>query len=169
MMIQVDISKCTGCRMCETACSMYHTGKVNQNMSRMNIISLFHIGIDGPVVCLQCEERYCMDCPSDAITLGKLGQVVISPTLCTLCGKCERNCPIGAIKIFNKIVYVCDLCGGSPKCVETCTEGVISHIHESKEPSLANFKELAKSMNPSEKQMLCIETLGKEVREKWRR
>jgi Fe-S-cluster-containing hydrogenase component 2 len=138
-------------------------------MARINVINLYQTGIDGPVVCQQCKERYCLDCPSNAITLGNQGQVVISPTLCTLCGKCERNCPIGAILIFNNFVYVCDLCGGAPKCVESCTEGVISYIHESQVPSLANFKENVKKLNPSEKQMHYIETLGETVRNEWRR
>ncbi len=168
-MIQVDINKCTGCRMCETTCTMYHTGKVNRNMARMNVVHLYQIGIDGPVVCLHCKERYCMDCPSNAITLGKQGQIIISPTLCTLCGKCERNCPIGAIQIFKKIVYVCDLCGGSPKCVEACTEEAIIYTPKSKQPSFANFKEEVKNMNPSEKQKHYIETLGRDARSKWRR
>ncbi|UCG04718.1 MAG: 4Fe-4S binding protein [Candidatus Heimdallarchaeota archaeon] len=110
-----------------------------------------------------------MDCPSNAITLGDQGQILISPTLCTLCGKCERNCPIGAIQIFNKIVYVCDLCGGSPKCVEICTERAINYIPEFEKPSFANFKVETKNMNPSEKQMHYIEMLGKDVRSKWRR
>lgn len=148
---------------------MYHTGRVNRNMARINIVHLYQSGIDGPVVCLHCKERYCMDCPSNAITLGDLGQIVVSPTLCTLCGKCERNCPIGAIQIFNKIVYVCDLCGGSPKCVEVCTEGAIACISKLKKPSLANFKDEVKNMNPSEKQKHYIETLGRDVRSKWRR
>ena len=138
-------------------------------MARINVVHIFQTGIDGPVICVQCKERYCMDCPSNAITLGSQGQVVISPTLCTLCGKCERNCPIGAIQIFNKYVYTCDLCGGSPKCVEDCTEGVITNIHDFKHPSLADFKLKAKDLNPSEKQMRYIETLGEIVRSNWRR
>jgi Fe-S-cluster-containing hydrogenase component 2 len=138
-------------------------------MARMYVVNLYHIGIDGPVVCQQCEERYCMDCPSNAITLGKLGQLVISPALCTLCGKCERNCPIGAIQMFNKFIYVCDLCGGSPKCIEVCTEEAISYIPDSEKPSFKNIKESVKDMNPSEKQKQYIETLGEIIRSKWRR
>lgn len=168
-MIHVDINKCTGCRMCETACTMYHTGRVNRNMARIKVINLFHSGIDGPVVCQQCKERFCMDCPSDAITLGKHGEVIISPTLCTLCGKCERNCPIGAIQIFKNFVYVCDLCGGSPKCVEACTEGAISFVQDSEIPSLTNIKTSVKGMNPSEKRKQYVETLGEKVRSNWRR
>ena len=168
-MIQLDISKCTGCRMCETACTMYHTGRVNRNMARISVVNLYQIGIDGPIVCLQCKERYCLDCPSNAITLGNQGQIVVSPTLCTLCGKCERNCPIGAIQIFNDIVYVCDLCGGSPKCVEVCTEGAIIYNPKFKSLSFSSIKAGVKNMNPSEKQKHYIETLGRDVRSNWRR
>jgi carbon-monoxide dehydrogenase iron sulfur subunit len=138
-------------------------------MARINVVHLYQIGIDSPVVCMQCKEKYCMDCPSNAITLGRNGQIVVSPTLCTLCGKCERNCPIGAIHIFNNIVYVCDLCGGSPKCVEICTEGAITYKPESQKPSFAHFKDEVKGMNPSEKQVHYIETKGRDIRKKWRR
>lgn len=155
--------------MCETTCTMYHTGRINRNMTRINVVNIYHTGIDGPVVCLQCNERYCMDCPSDAITIGSLGQIVISPTLCTLCGKCERNCPIGAIQIFGKIVYVCDQCGGSPKCVEVCTEGAITYFPDSTRPTFAHFKEEVKNMNSSEKRVHYIEMLGRDLRNKWRR
>lgn len=169
MMIHVDISKCTGCRMCETTCTMYHTGRINRNMSRINVVNLYKIGIDGPVSCVQCKEKYCLDCPSNAITVGDQEQIIISPTLCTLCGKCERNCPIGAIELFNEIAYVCDLCGGSPKCVEVCTEGAIKHSLQSINISLADFNENMGKMNPSEKRMYYVEKQGNEVRRKWRR
>lgn len=168
MMIQVDISKCTGCRMCETSCTMYHTGKVNRNMARIKIVNLYQLGIDGPVTCLQCKERYCLDCPSNAIKIGDKGQVVISPSLCTLCGKCEKNCPIGAIEIFNELVYVCDLCGGLPKCVEVCTEEIITYTPDFEIISLTEVKKNVKKMNPSEKRRQYIEELGKEIRKRWR-
>ncbi|MFX1336097.1 MAG: 4Fe-4S dicluster domain-containing protein [Promethearchaeota archaeon] len=155
--------------MCETSCAMFHTGRVNRNMARVKVVQLFQIGIDGPVLCLQCQERYCMDCPSNAITIGDKGQIIISHTLCTLCGKCERNCPIGAIEIFNQFVYVCDLCGGSPKCVDVCTEEIIAYIHGLAGPSLSNLKEIAKKMNPSEKRTLYMKKLGTQVRKNWRR
>lgn len=155
--------------MCETACAMYHTGRVNRNMARIKVVQLFQRGLDGPVVCLQCQERFCLDCPSHAITIGNKGQIIISPTLCTFCGKCERNCPIGAIELFNNSVYVCDLCGGSPKCVEVCTEGALTYFPESERPSLAEFVNDGSKLNPSEKRMRYIETLGREVRKVWRR
>ncbi len=151
-MIKVDISKCTGCRRCETACSFYRSGAVNRNSARVKVINLFSSGVDGPVLCRQCKERYCLSCPDNALSIGALGQVIASPTLCSLCGKCERNCPIGAIEIFNDIVYVCDLCGGSPRCVEACTEGALIYAPgEKEEISLAEQKKETKKMNPVEK------------------
>ena len=119
-MIQIDLSKCTGCKRCETTCAFSHTEKVNSNLARIKVLNLYEIGIDGPIVCQQCQERYCMACPVDALSIGSKGQIVLSPTLCTLCGACERNCPIGAIETFDESVYVCDLCGGDPVCAKFC-------------------------------------------------
>ncbi len=116
-----------------------------------------------------------MDCPVDALSIGPLGQVVASPTLCNLCGKCRRNCPIGAIDIFDDIVYVCDLCGGSPKCVDACTEGaIIFEPGDSETVSLADIKENIKSdpvkkkMNAGEKRADYIDKQGQALLKKWR-
>ena len=167
-MIEVDISKCTGCKRCEAVCAFFRTGKINNRLARIKVMNLYEIGIDGPVVCNQCKERYCMCCPDDALSMGSLSQVIISPTLCTLCAACEQACPIGAIEIFDDLVYVCDLCGGRPKCVEACTEGAITYEAEGAEyPSLAFFKKETNNMNPSQKRHFYIKRQGSEVRKKW--
>lgn len=165
-MINVDISKCTGCRMCETACSFFHSGAVNRHSARIKVINLYTSGLDGPVLCVQCKERYCLDCPANAISLGPLGQVIVSPTLCTLCKKCEKNCPIGAIEIFNDIVFVCDLCGGSPKCTEACTEAAIFYSPEpAKDVSLEEIKKETGKMNSIERRVHYIRKLGEKPRQ----
>ncbi|MHA1963603.1 MAG: 4Fe-4S binding protein [Candidatus Thorarchaeota archaeon] len=110
-----------------------------------------------------------MSCPDDALKIGELGQVVSSPTICTRCGACVTKCPIGAIELFSDLIYVCDLCGGRPRCVEACTEDAI--IFEPNPPSgrsLAEFKPLTNGMNPSEKRREHIDSLGEEVRKNWR-
>lgn len=169
-MIRVDVSKCTGCKQCESVCAFFHTGRVNNHLSRIKVMNLYETGIDGPVVCNQCTERYCMKCPENALTIGKFGEVIVSPTMCILCGACEKNCPIGALEIFNEIVYVCDLCGGNPKCVKACTEGAITWDKDvSEQISLEELKKQTKKMNPSQKRYFCINKLGSEVRKKWRR
>jgi len=168
-MIQIDMSKCTGCRRCETACAFFHTGRTSHRLSRIKVLNIYETGIDGPLVCCQCQERYCLGCPEKALSLGSLGQVISSPTLCLLCGTCEKGCPIGALEIFDGFVYVCDLCGGKPKCVEACTEKAIFLIDEKGKASLADIKSEAAGMNPSHKRRLYISKLGKDIRRKWRK
>jgi carbon-monoxide dehydrogenase iron sulfur subunit len=158
--IRIDSAKCTGCQRCETVCSFVHTGRINNRLARIKVLNLYESGVDSPVVCAQCKERYCMICPEDAMRLGKQGQV-ITPTLCTSCGVCEKACPIGAIEIFNKIVYVCDLCGGEPKCVEACTEGAILFEPDTVEQiSLDAIKKETAKMNPSQKRHFYIQKTG---------
>ena len=87
-MIKIDIAKCTGCRMCETSCSFFHSGQTGRLMSRIKVVNIYETGIDGPVVCQQCRERYCMVCHLNAMSIGEYGQVVISHTVCIQCDKC---------------------------------------------------------------------------------
>jgi carbon-monoxide dehydrogenase iron sulfur subunit len=151
-MIQVDITKCTGCRCCETACAFFRTGRVSPHLARIKVGQLYESGVDGPTVCVQCQERYCRKCPVSAIGIGPQGQVIVSPTICEECGSCEKRCPIGAIELFNDFVYVCDLCGGDPECVKACTEGAIVFLPDQSEvESLAELKKGAGKLNPSEK------------------
>ena len=167
-MIQVDLNQCTGCKKCEVACAFFHTGKISNHLARIKVLNLYEFGVDGPVVCIQCRERYCMVCPAEALILGPGGQVIISPTMCNLCEACEKACPIGAIEIFGEIVYVCDLCGGKPKCVESCTEGAISFVREDVErPSLATIKKKTKKMSPGQKRQFYLSEQGDELRKKW--
>ncbi len=168
-MIHVDISKCTGCRSCETACSFFHTGRVSNHLSRIKVMHLYENGIDGPVVCKQCEERYCVECPDNAISVGNHGEIIVAPTICNLCGSCEQQCPIGAIEQYGELVYVCDLCGGRPKCVDACTEdAIVYEVQSGNGESLAKFQEKSHKMNTSEKRRFYIESLGTEVRKAWR-
>ena len=151
-MLTIDLAKCTGCRRCEVACSFFHTGRVSNRLARIRVLNIYEIGVDAPVVCNQCEERYCLNCPEDALQLGPHGEIVLSPTRCQLCGACELNCPIGAIEIFEDIVYVCDLCGGAPKCIEACSEdAIVWHKEVQSTVSLAEAREGSKKLNPSER------------------
>lgn len=160
-MIRIEVSKCTGCRSCETACAFYHSGKVGGSISRIRITNIFERGIDGPVVCQGCRERYCLSCPDKALKKGELGQIVYSPSLCTQCKKCEAKCPIGAIEVFNDIVYVCDLCGGRPKCVEACTEGAISFLPEEADTvTLKAVRKETSKMNPGERRHHYVKRAG---------
>ncbi len=168
-MIRIDISRCTGCKRCETACAFFHTGRINNRLARIKVLNLYETGIDGAVVCTQCKERYCLCCPENALTIGAFGEIIVSSTLCTLCGACEKACPVGAIEIFNELVYVCDLCGGRPKCIEACTEEAITYDKKHrKHLSLAKFSKATKKMNPSQKRHHYLQWQSIELRKKWR-
>ena len=169
-MIKIDIAKCTGCRMCETSCSFFRSGQTSRLRSRIKVVNIYETGIDGPVVCQQCKERFCMVCPVNAMSIGENGQIIISHTICIHCNKCMNSCPIGAIELYEDVYYVCDLCGGSPKCVESCSEKAITYIAlESDSVSLADFKKESKRKNVSEKQANFIMQSGKSLRKKWRK
>ena len=114
-MICVDINKCTGCKRCETACAFFHTEQVSNHLSRIKVMNLYQIGIDSPVVCQQCTERYCLnDCPTEALSIGPNKEILVDMEICTLCYSCEDACPIGAIQLFHDYVFVCNLCSGDP-------------------------------------------------------
>ncbi len=167
-MIFVDPGKCSGCSRCEVSCSFFHTGMVGRSSARIKIVKIEGTGIDFPVVCQHCKERYCTKCPQNAIEIGKLGQIIISPTLCTACYLCEQLCPIGAIELYEDIPFVCDLCGGDPQCVQACTLGAITYEPDKLEPiELKVFKTKNKKLTPEQKRVRFALASTKQLREKW--
>ena len=167
-MLIIDPYKCSGCRRCETHCSFFHSGKTGHLGARIKVEKIEILGIDIPVVCHQCREHYCTGCPQNAISVTDRGSIEVSPTLCDLCGACETLCPIGAIEIYNGIPYVCDLCGGTPRCIEACEMGAISLEPDIKqEISLADIKKKTKKMSPLQKRYAHAEKTGMAMRENW--
>ena len=168
-MIRIHAEKCTGCHRCETICAFFHSGKVHPNLSRIKIHHAYATGVDGPVLCQQCEEKYCLRCPENALTLGRYGQVIVSPTVCTECGFCEKACPIGAIQLFDGFVYVCDLCGGKPRCVDACTENALEWEPDASRIQLEEIRKITKKYSPSRKRAYFVNKMGKDVRKLWRK
>ncbi len=167
-MIALDLAKCSGCRRCEVNCTFFRSGKVGRSGARIKVVKIEGMGIDFPVVCQLCRERYCTKCPESAIQIDSLGQVVVSPTLCNACGICETLCPIGAIEIFDEIPYVCDLCGGDPRCVEACTMGAISFEPQVTETiSLKAYKKGSRRLAPEEKRVRFVLSSAQALRDKW--
>ncbi len=162
-MISVSLEKCTGCRRCEVACAFFRTGKVNNHLARIKVMNVYEEGIDGPVVCVQCKELYCIKCPSHALTVGLSGEITYSPSRCVLCRTCEESCPIGAVEIFEEHVYVCDLCRGVPECIKACTEGALTFTDE----RISLDSEIESRSSPSQKRYSYIKKRGSEIRKKW--
>ena len=167
-MITLELARCSGCSRCEVHCSFFHSGKIGRSGARIKVVKIEDIGIDFPVVCQQCRERYCSKCPEKAIEIGSLGQVIVSPTLCTACGTCEIMCPIGAIELYEEIPHVCDLCGGDPRCVKACTPDAIHYEPDVTERvSLKEYKKGSRNLNPEEKRLRYALASAQDLRDHW--
>jgi Fe-S-cluster-containing hydrogenase component 2 len=168
-MIRVNIGKCTGCKRCQVACAFFHTKQVSNHLSRIKVLNLYETGIDGPVVCQQCSERYCInDCPSEALSIGTQGEILVDMNACSVCFSCEDACPIGAIQLFKDVVFVCDLCSGDPECIKACTEKALSLEQREKQVSLSEYKNESVIFNPSQKRFEFVRKQGIELRKMWR-
>ncbi len=167
-MISVDISKCSGCRRCEVNCSFFRTGKTGRAFARIKVIKVEEIGVDYPVICQLCKERFCTRCPQGAIQIGDMGQIIISPTLCNVCGACERSCPIGAIELHQEIPYVCDLCGGDPRCVKECNLGALRFDPKKRDAiRLKKWVKKNKGLSPDEKRLNFTLAQAAPLRKEW--
>jgi len=73
-----------------------------------------------------CKEKLCIkSCPTKAISISKMGRIVIDKEKCIKCGKCVEVCPYNIMKFVDEFPMGCDLCDGSPECVKYCTLGAI--------------------------------------------
>jgi Fe-S-cluster-containing hydrogenase component 2 len=141
--VMISRKKCTGCHMCELACSAWHEGAYRPTAARLRVecdptsaeIRGFTCLQTG---CAKCEEA----CPEDAIgrreiTLRptgvyaarkKLGAevagliLVVDEEKCTNCGDCYDACPYGVIgeHAGTGKAFKCDLCEGDPQCIAFC-------------------------------------------------
>lgn len=127
MPLKFKLSNCTGCKLCQLACSAVHDGVFNPEKARLKMIHEYNskgikIKSTHCILCGKCEKA----CPEGAIASnGKWMNV--DEDLCTGCGICASICP-------TKIIYmssdekstICDLCNGDPECIKWCPKGVIS-------------------------------------------
>jgi anaerobic carbon-monoxide dehydrogenase iron sulfur subunit len=141
--VLIDRKRCTGCHMCELACSAWHEGAYRPSVSRLHSeVNPTTATIKGHTClqsgCAKCEEI----CPQDAIYRQaitvtppgefpgkeKLGKSVTGYVLlvdeqrCINCGDCYEVCPPQVIHEHpdRHVAYKCDLCGGDPQCIAFC-------------------------------------------------
>ncbi|MBC7130894.1 4Fe-4S dicluster domain-containing protein, partial [Candidatus Bathyarchaeota archaeon] len=121
-----DFSKCSGCRRCEIACSLYHEKRVWPEASRIRVFMLIP-GIEVPHFCVQCEDYPCVEaCPVNALSVSKeTSAVLVDAEACIGCGNCVEACPgkVPHMHPEKNIALICDLCSGDPQCVKACQEG----------------------------------------------
>ena len=131
-MLLVDPEKCTGCNLCEIACSIKNEGICNPTASRIHIIKWMRSGVYIPMVCQQCESPICQTvCPMNCIQQDdKTGALLIDYDKCVGCRLCAVFCPFGGVGINAKKgrVMKCELCGGDPVCVKFCRPEALQYV-----------------------------------------
>jgi Fe-S-cluster-containing hydrogenase component 2 len=152
----IDPEKCTGCRLCETACSLHHEKVVNPSLARIHVAKWETAGLYIPVVCVQCESPICQTvCPVKAISRDeKTGAVVIDSNVCVGCRLCALYCPFAGVQIDLKKgrVLKCDLCSGAPVCAKFCDPQALQHVKATtanmmkQRAAAQKFSELMKKM-----------------------
>lgn len=131
-MILVDYTKCTGCRLCETVCSVMNTGVCNPERARIKVIRWEWEGLQIPTLCQQCDEPACLVvCPVKALSRdSKLGCVKLNSSICIGCKLCLQVCPFGAVSydFMKKELIKCEFCDGDPACVKFCETKALQFV-----------------------------------------
>lgn len=127
MPLLMKLAKCTGCKLCQLACTAFHEKVFNPARSRIQIIHEYtegglHIAAKRCILCKKCEEI----CPAGAIS-NNGRWMLVDDEKCIGCKDCIRVCPQSVIFLDeNRKAIICDLCGGTPQCIQWCPKSVIS-------------------------------------------
>jgi Fe-S-cluster-containing hydrogenase component 2 len=135
--VSVDPSKCTGCGICEYACTMEKGENVwNPIRSRIRVVRMTPL-FNFALACRFCEDAQCVKaCPEKALVqCEKTGILMVKEKKCKGCDWCIQACPHGGITLHSDtgIAIACDLCEGEPKCVEFCPEEALELVSTDEE------------------------------------
>ena len=165
----IDISKCIGCKACQSACMEWNdlrdtvgdTSGVYDNPRDLTdeswtVMRFFEVEPNGKLEwlirkdgCMHCADPGCLKaCPAPgAIVQYSNGIVDFHQENCIGCGYCVTGCPFNVPRISKKDskAYKCTLCsdrvsvGLEPACVKTCPTGAI--VFGSKEDMIVHADE----------------------------
>ena len=159
-LLMISYEKCTGCRLCELVCSVFHEQVSNPSRSRIKVIKWESEGLYIPMSCQQCEDAPCMNvCPVKAISLDDgLGYMKVDYDVCIGCRACVAVCPFGAMSfdVIDKRVFKCDLCEGEPQCVRFCDEKAVDYV-EGDRVSIFKKREAATRLSVAGKEAAALQ------------
>jgi len=122
MRIKIDHTKCTGCKLCEVACSLEHTDSINPWRSRIRVFITEEFCV--PVIAGPYTEAAC----------NSKGMVIINGKEIDGCVVCRASCPAKSVfkEPDTEIALKCDFCGEppDPQCVRWCTSEALTLVEE---------------------------------------
>lgn len=134
---------CTGCRLCEMVCTLWHDDVFNAEKSRIRVTKK-GVKLDIPVVCTQgnaCDQECATVCPVECIRVVDGTAIEVVEDECTGCEACVEECPFNCIWMKEEVAIKCDLCHGDPVCIKFCPQQAIMYLEGSEESREDNWKE----------------------------
>lgn len=130
--VAVDPDSCVACRNCEYACAFEQSGDFDTRRAHIRVAYYPAERACVPFTCMHCVDAWCQEvCPAGAIGRNaETGAVEIESDRCAGCKMCLLACPFGNIH-FDEVRGLsgkCDLCGGDPRCVGSCTSGALDFV-----------------------------------------
>jgi formate dehydrogenase, beta subunit, Fe-S containing len=152
----IDVSKCIGCKSCQTACMEWNELRPAAGINAGDYNNPRDLGAAAWTVmryaeheeagklewlirkdgCMHCSDPGCMKaCPSPgAIVQYSNGIVEYQQDKCIGCGYCVKGCPFNVPRLSkaDNRAYKCTLCsdrvsvGQGPACAKSCPTGAIS-------------------------------------------
>lgn len=122
MRIKIDYTKCCGCKLCEVACSLQHTGSINPWRSRIRVF---------------VTEEFCLPViagPYTDAACNSKAVIIIDGKEVDECVVCRASCPSKSAfkEPGTAIPLKCDFCGEppDPQCVKWCAAEALTLVEE---------------------------------------
>lgn len=127
--IIIDSKKCDGCGLCQLVCAVEKSNFYDPSLSRIRLKNDEYHSLFNPIVCSHCAAPACQSaCLMNIIIKDHVtGINTRDETKCIGCRACQVSCPFDACTydyLTGKIIS-CDLCEGSPLCVDICPTGAL--------------------------------------------